>query len=201
MLWSRPSAAVTKVGWTFISHLRLGLVCLLCLAELSRRKPSSLRPVPGCDLHQHRLLRLCSTSHPPPRQQAPMFSEHVTWEHGVPWPRRPPSSSSLSFGIFNLLSWASDPGQILSGLLPLFLSPSSSIHLLLQPPPQSPSFLRSLVPCRPVILSFSYLSSCGFPTPTPPLNWKASPTAIPGPSCSCLCPKTWNSAWHGVSIH
>lgn len=42
VLWSRPSAAVTKVGWTFSSHLRLGLVCLQCPAELPRRKPSAL---------------------------------------------------------------------------------------------------------------------------------------------------------------
>lgn len=116
VLWSRPSAAVTKVGWTFISHLRLGLVCLLCRPRALQTQAFRLCPVPGCDLHQHRLLRLCSSlphhqdSRPPTVLRAcdpgSMVSPGLT----------PLPLALLSFGIFNLLSWASDLVQVLSGL-------------------------------------------------------------------------------------
>lgn len=103
VLWSDPQQQSPRSRLDIHSQSRLGLVCLLCPANSPRSKPSALPSL--AVTFTSMLLRLCSTSHPTTRQpRPPCFSEHVTREHGVPWPQTPLPLALLSFGIFNLLS-------------------------------------------------------------------------------------------------
>ena len=172
--------------------------CVCCVRQSSPNPSLPLYPVPGCDLHRRGLLSLCSTSHPTTKTAGPRVLR--TCDPGawclLAWTPLP--LARLTSGIFNLLSWASD--LVKSSLTPPLPHTTAQLN---SPPleatlPQSPSFL-STTPS--VILLF--LIYC-LRSPTPPhhsIRRQAPQGPYQAHFVHACVPKTWNSAWHTVSIH